>query len=392
MEENRPKLTWKLFFIEILILILGGAGAWFFGSLHHMEQDRLLSACVMTVLGLAVTGFHFRKEYLEDKLDYNNEEHVLRFWLCIAAGLAIAFTCSFLPAAGWPFLVVFVLLSLFSNLGIGILAASMLLSVAVTLSGGTAGDFVLYLICGAFAVTLFRNVESDFRFGVPLFLSILCLLVCETANVVLVANARPNLEMFVVPVVNIILSSILLFGCLKYFSSTVVYQHREKYLDINDTEVPILVELKEKNRQEYMFGVHTAYFCERIAKQLGLDGDALKCASYYHRLGERLGEVMTKAKFPPAAQAILEEYQAGGTQVTIKETAVLICADTVITTISELIQKEPAGKVDYDSVIQSIFEDFWEKGTFSNCSISIGEFCSMRRIFMKEKLYYDFLR
>ena len=392
MEENRPKLTWKLFPVEILILILGGAGVWLFGGMHQMAQDRLLGACVTAVLGLAVIGFHFRREYLRGRLDYDNEEHIFRFWLCMGVGLAVAFACSFLPAAAWPFLVVFVMLSLFSNLSTGILGASMLLAITVTLSSGTAGHFALYLVSGAFSVALFQNVEKDFRFGIPLFLSILCLLVCETANVVLVVNARPDLEMFVIPAVNIILSSILLFGCLKLFSSIVVYQHREKYLDVNDTEVPVLVEFKEKNRKEYMLGLHTSHFCELIAMQLGMDEDALKCAAYYHRLGEPLKKLMETGAFPPAAQAVLQEYQAGGEQVTIKETAVLICADTVVTTISELIQKEPEGKVDFDSVINSIFENFWEKGTFSRCSISIGEFCSMRQIFMKEKLYYDFLR
>ena len=58
----------------------------------------------------------------------------------------------------------------------------------------------------------------------------------SVVNVVLVANARPDFEMFVIPVVNVIISSILLLGCLKMFSSMVVYKHREKYLDVIDSE------------------------------------------------------------------------------------------------------------------------------------------------------------
>ncbi len=392
MEEKRPKLTWKLFPVEILIILIGGAGTWLVGSIRQMPQDRLLSACVTTVLGLAVTGFHFRREYLRERLDYDNGSHVFRFWICMGAGLAVAFACSFLPAAGWPFLVVYVLLALFGNLSTGILGASMLLAAAVSLSGGSEGHFVMYLISGTFAVTLFQHLEKDFRFGIPLFLSILCLTVCETAGVVLTANARPSLELFVIPAVNVILSSILLFGCLKIFSTAVLYQHREKYLDINDTEAPELVELKERDREAYILTVHTAYFCERIAAQLGMDRDALKCAAYYHRLGERLEEVMSEEEFPPAARGILQEYQAGGAGVTRRETAVLICADRVVSTVRELLQKEPDRKADFDGVIGGLFEEFWQKGTFSACSLSIAEFCSMRRIFMREKLYYDFLR
>ena len=387
MEENKHKLSWKLFPAELAILILGGAGVWFLGGLRQIARDKLLGGCVIALLGLAVTGFHFRREYLQEELDYNNEEHVFRFWLCMGLGLAVAFACGFLPVAGWPFLLVFVLLALFSNMSTGILAASVLLMISVILSGNSVDGFALYFISGVFAVTLFRNLESDFRFGIPLFLSILCLLVCETASVVLTANARPDIEMFVIPLVNMIISSILLLGCLKVFSSMVVYQHRETYLDINDTENPVLAELREQNRQEYMLTIHITYFCERIGKQLGMDVDALKCAGYYHRLEE-----CQENQFPPAAAEILKDYWHNKKQVTLRETAVLICSETVVTTITNLIQKDANKKVDFDKVIDAIFSKFLEDGSFERCSVSIKEFRTMQRIFKKEKLYYDFLR
>lgn len=392
MEENRRKLSWKLFPAELAILIMGTAGTWFFGGIREIARDRLLGGCVMTLLGLAVTGFHFRREYLHGELDYNNEDHVYRFWLCMILGLAVSFACGFLPVAGWPFLLVFVLLSLFSNMSTGILAASVLLLIPVTLSGGTANGFALYLVSGVFAVTLFRHLESDFKFGIPLLLSILCLLVCETASIVLTVNARPDIEMFVIPSVNMIISSILLLGCLKLFCSMVVYRHRETYLDINDTENPVLASLREQDRKEYMIAIHTTYFCERIGKQLGLDVDALKCAGYYHRLKERLEQTATEMQFPPAAAEILGEYWKDRKHAVRKETAVLICADTVVASISQLIQNEPDRKVDYDKVVDSIFDRFLEDGSFDRCHISIDEFRTMQRTFKGEKLYYDFLR
>ena len=393
MEEKKGKLSWKLFPAELAIIILGAAGVWYLGGIRQIAKDRLLGSCVLAAFGLAVTGFHFRREYLRGELDYNNEEHVFRFWLCMALGLAVAFACGFLPVAGWPFLLVFVMLALFSNMSTGILAASMLLMISVTLSGGAVDGFVLYLVSGAFAVTLFQNLETDFKFGIPLFMAILCLMVCETASVVLTANARPDLEMFVIPVVNMIISSMLLLGCLKLFSSLVVYQHREKYLEINDTENPALVELKKQDRQEYMHTVHITYFCERIGGQLGLDVAALKCAGYYHRLGERLEQVTAENNFPPTAKEILSEYLSGGKKIILKETAVLVSAEEVITTISRMIQKNAADKqIDYDNVIDSIFDKFLESGIFDRCKITMEEIRSMQRIFKEEKLYYDFLR
>lgn len=392
MEENKRSLSWKLFPAEILIIISATALMWLLGGVRQIPADRRLGACVITLLGLAVTGFHFRREYLLGKLDYNNAEHVLRFWVCAGIGLAVAFACGFLPAAGWPFLLVFVMLALFSNMTSGILSASMLLMIAVILSGSTAEVFALYLISGTFAVTLFRHLENDFRFAVPLFLSVLCLLVCETAAIILTANARPDPEMFVMPVANAIISSVLLLGCLKLFSSVVVYQYREKYLDINDTETPILADLRERDRREYRYGIHTAYFCERIGTKLKLDVDALKCAGYYHRLGEPLLQVMEEKQFPPAAKAVLTEYLTAKKQVTRKETAILICCDAVVTSVTYLLEKGADRQIDFDKVIDTIFRKFQDDGTFDKCNITVAELCSMQKIFKEEKLYYDFLR
>lgn len=392
MKKERRGLSWKLFLGELAVILLGGGGMWFFGSLKQMEQDRLLCGVVLTVLGLAAAGFGFRREYLRGELDYDNGGHVWRFWLCMAVGLAVAFACGFLPVAGWPFLVVFVMLSLFANMQIGILAASVLLLTAVLLSGVGVEGFALYLVSGSFAATLFRRLESDFGFVIPLFLSSLCLLVCETACLVVTANARPEIELFVIPGVNMIVSAILLIGFLKLFSSLVIYRYRESYLDLNDTENPALAGLRERDRQAYRLSIHTAYFCERIGQRLGLDKDALKCAGYYHRLGEGLEQMMEEKRFPPQAKEILKEYLSRREKVTRKETAVLICSDLVVSSVSYLLKKEPDRKVDFGRAIDAVFEKLWEDKTFICCRLSIAEFYTMQRMFKEEELYYDFLR
>lgn len=392
MEESRRRVSWKFFLAETAIIIAGTAGMWLLGSVRQQAEDLLLGNCVMTLLVLAVTCFHLRREYVYDRLDYDNGEHIFRFLLCLAIGLAVAFVCGFLPVGGWPFLLVFVMLALFSNMSTGIMTAASLLSVAVMLSGGTVGVFVLYFVSGIFAVTLFRHLESDFKIGIPLFLSMLCLLVCETANLVLVANARPDVEMFVIPVANMIISSILLLGCLKLFSSMVVYRYREKYLDINDSENPVLTELRERDRREYMHCIHTAYFCERIAGRLGYDVDALKCAGYYHRLGDEITALMEEKSFPPAVREILLDYRSRKQGIKKKETAVLLCSDTVVNSVTFMLEKGEQRQVDFDKVIDAVFGKMMSDGNFDRCAISMNELRAMQKIFKEEKLYYDFLR
>lgn len=83
--------------------------------------------------------------------------------------------------------------------------------------GTVGGHFFLYFISGVFAACLFQHLEQEFAIGIPLFLSLFCLLLCETANVVLLANEHLSLEQFLVPAANLIVSGILLLGILKIF-------------------------------------------------------------------------------------------------------------------------------------------------------------------------------
>lgn len=392
MEENKRKAGWKFVLAELTIIIMGTCGMGALGLVRRQPADRLLSNCVMMLLLLGTVCFHLRREYVHDGLDYDNGDHIFRFFLCLGIGLGIAFACGFLPVGGWPFLLVFIMLSLFSNMSVGILSAVSLLLASVLLSGSDAGGFALHFVCGVFAVTLFRRLGDDFKIGIPLFLSVLSLLVCETANVVLVANARPDFEIFVIPTVNVIVSSILLLGCLKVFSSTVVYRHREKYLDIIDSENPVIVRLRERDRNEYMHCVHTTYFCERIGKRLGLDVEALKGAGYYYRLGGELTQMLEDEQFPPSAREILLDYRNRNAGMKKKETAVLYCADMVVTSVKAAFARDKQAQVNFDRLVDDIFGRLFKDKIFDTCNIALGELRTMQQIFKEEKLYYDFLR
>lgn len=357
-----------------------------------MEPEIVLRNIVMGILGIAIAGFLHRQEYVSGALDYDNGKHLLRFWVAVWGGLVISLICVFLPIGGWPFLPVFVLLSLFSTMNIGVLMASVLLMISVLLTEAAAGIFFLYFVSGVFAASLFKNLKSEFTIGIPWFLSMLCLLVCETANIVLTANETLSFEQFLVPIANLIVSSVLLVGILKLFSEKVIYQYRVSYLEWNDTENPLLAEYKQTDKEAYLICVHTAYFCERIAKKLSLDSEALKCAGYYHKMEKKLETLIEEHTFPPAAEAILDEYVNYKGRVNHKETAVLLCADTIVSSIMYLFSQNKDKQVDYEQVIDTVFMKFSDKGTFRDCNITMRELHTMQRIFKEEKLYYDFLR
>lgn len=390
--KNESKNGFITFLLMEILTVLIGSGAVYATGVwgKQLSVENALRDMAMTAMGLAVAGFFLRREMLDSHLDYDNEEHPVRFWIAVWGSLVFSLACAFLPAGGWPFLAVFVLLTLFSNLPVGIIFSSVFLMIA-TLWGQPVGIFFLYFISGVFAASLFQNLEEEFTIGIPLFLSLLCLMLCEVANVVLLANEHLNLEQFLVPSANLMISGIFLLGILKVFSGTVVFKDRVKYLELNDTENPLLAKYRETDRAEYFLCVHTAYFCERIANKLELDSDALKCAGLYHKKGWDLMKQTPGMFFPEKAGAILEEYK-GAKKYQKSETAVLYCSDAIVSAVLLLLQRDSQKKPDYDQVIDMIFERIRQKGVFSECELSISDWNYMQKIFKEEKLYYDFLR
>lgn len=394
MAANKSLKLIAMLLPEAGCMIAAAAGIYLteYTGVIRQGTDYMLCHIVLAVLGIAILGFGLRMAVIRGELDYDNEEHIGRFWLCFLAGLAVAFASAFLPSAAWPFLPVFVLLGLFGNRNQGVLAGAVLLTIPVCLTGCGAEVFLMYLISGFFGVQLFRKLENGFRAGGPILLSLGCLLVCETAGTVLVKNARPELEYFLVPAANIIVSGVLLFGFLHFFSKKIVYRYRENYLELNDTENDMLSSLKQKDKSAYMRCIHTAYFCERIALRLGMNQELLKCVGYYHIMGEELPTLMETHSFPPDAVEVLEEYLNRKKSPGRKETAVLLASEEVLGQILLLLEQNADQPVDYDKVIDGIFERYEEAGTFRQCDISLREYHAMHKIFKEEKLYYDFLR
>ncbi len=382
-----------MFFITVLLVC-------FFSFVKGACAADIIRNTVMSGMGIFVVLLFMAQSKEGNLYDYDNKEHGGRFFVLYLLCLGLAAACGYLPAAGWPFLVIFVALSLFSNALIGISAGALLLTVSVLLSGNGIQIFVLYFVCGLAGVSLFQGLNDAYKIGIPVFCSTLLLLTGETAVIVLYANETLKPELFLIPLMNVIISIVLLLIILKIFSSVVIYRYRDKYMEINDPEFALLAQLKNRSKEEYYQAVHTAYFCDRIAKKLNLDAEAAKACAYYHRIGllltenswEQVEKTADEYGFPPLVRQILKEYLDKNTPVKQKETAVLVLSDAVVSSLLFLFARKQKETLDYDRIIETVFKKKLETNQLSACSISMEEITKMKTIFKEEKLYYDFLR
>lgn len=400
--EGKNKKKWLIDGMQSVFLVIVNAVLIYICSYIYMETEyQILRNVIMGTMGALLVLYVFWSSAANGKLDFDNREKFGRFTLFYYIGLALVSVFPVLPYSGWPFMVIFTALALFGNMVVGITAGSVLLMIAVFMTPGMSAEvFVLYFMSGVVAVSLFQNLDESFKVGIPIFLSLIFLSVSEMANIILFINERLNVEMFVIPAANVIISAIMLIALLKVYNHLVANQYQVKYQVINDQEYPLMIKLKEKYKEEYFHTIHMAYLTGRIATRLNMNAEVTKAATYYFKIGNLKGEntwenvraICKENRFPGEVTKVLGECLDPTQKYIEKETAAVLFADEVITSIQSIFAKDRQAVIDYEKLVDEIFQKRIDSGFLDDNLLTYSELQTMREIFVEAKLYYDFLR
>ena len=387
---------------EVIMFLMTGAATGFPAWLYGRTVIEIAGIVILTLLGISGVIFSMEQSLEADSFLFDNKEHIGRFLALYLLALGGSLLFPLLPAGGWPYLAVLIGLALFSNQVVGLGAGTVLLVVTSLLYSGGNGDiaFFVYFVGGLVGIMVFSYLNVSFKVGLPMLIALMVQLVCLCVQEVLLVNEQLKAQLFLIPALNLLVSLILLLILLKYFSFSVIYKNRDVFMDMNDPECPLLVELKNASKEEYYHAVHTAYLCDRIAKRLKLDDAMVKACGYYHRIGIIKGEnnwentrmILEENRFPQQVKDVLKEYLDSTEQMVSKETIILLFSDTVISSISYLFSKDPQIQIDYPRIINGIFKKRVESGMIDQSNLTFWEFQEMKKILLEERLYYDFLR
>ncbi|WP_024864659.1 hypothetical protein [Butyrivibrio sp. FCS014] len=337
-----------------------------------------------------------------EAMSYDNFYRKNRFGVVFMIMVILSCLFSLVPNAFWPYMSLFVILALFSNTEIGLASGIGFVIITVMLEeNGDAGELFMYVVAGIVAVALFRDLKENTSIGLPVFISLLMQAVLLMAFNVLFQNRTFSINILILPVLNLMLNLIILLVFLNIFGVYVIRKSNDVYMDINDAEYPLLVSLKEKDKDEYFRAIHTAYLAERIAMGLGYNARAIKTCSYYHRIGILDGGLKwadmehyyLENNFPEEAVEFLHEYlEPVKGKAKSREALAVQLSETVIASIMYLVRQNKEVKIDYDKLIDDLFDKKEKEGELKNYGVTFYEYDQMRKILKKEKLYYDFLR
>ena len=346
---------------------------------------------------MVITLMYF---YKAEKLEYDNRDHPYRFMITYLISLALALGLPFIDKEGWPFMCIFVALSLFSNSVMGIYCGTGLLAISVMLVNSTdVTVFIVYFLASLVACMMFQNIEDNFKVGPPIAIASMCLIALETAGFVVPENKALSAEQFIIPIVNMVINILVLFISLKYFNEKVANKYRNKYAELNDQGYSVLLELKEKNPEEYYRSIHTAYLAERIAAAIGCDVDVTKNCAYYHRIRkvfdysvEDCRKFVRDHEFPPKAAQTLIEFVNKDNKLDTKEAGIVYISDKFISSIMLVFKKDKKAKINYADLLDTIIGKDYIKKSLVDSDLSIKDCRLIKEVILKENLYYDFLR
>lgn len=333
---------------------------------------------------------------------YDNYDHKFRFVFAYIVVLIMSCVFSLVPNLFWPYMALFVILGLFSNNEIGIVSGTGFVIISVLLEeSGVYGELFMYAIAGMLALALFRDLKENTAIGYPTAISLMIQAVLLLAFNVLFQNRTLSIGLLIIPILNIMFNLIILMVFLNIFGVYIIRKSNDMYMEINDTNYPLLIRLKEQSIEDYYRAIHTGSLAERIALELGINNRAVKTCSYYHGIGvlenkkkwEDVKHFYEENHFPIEAQDYLREYIAPEKgHVKSKECLAVRMTETVIISIQQLFKQDKNAKIDYEKLIDDLFDKKISDGKLNDYNVTFREYEVMRKILKKEKLYYDFLR
>ncbi len=403
MEEDKS-LQNRIKLLYLLMFIFTGAFVFFISFITGKSQEAILRNTIVSLLFSGVVIFMLIDAYtrgiegfLYDNYYRRNRFLVVYFLMVVLSGLF-----SFVPNAFWPYMSLMVILGLFSNTEIGLTSGIGFVMISVMLEeNGSYGEMFMYVLAGCIALALFRDLKEDTAIGIPVFIALLMQGVLLIAFYVLFLNRTFSFKILILPLLNLMFNLIILLVFLNIFGVYIIRRSNDMYMVINDSEYPLLAELKSQNKDEYFRAIHTGYLAERIALGLGFNDRAVKTCSYYHRIGvlygkqkwEEVEHYYVDNHFPLEAVMFLHEYiEPKKGEIKSKEALTVLLSETVVASIMYLVKNDKDVKIDYDKLIDDLFDKKEKEGKLIEYDITFREYDQMRKILKKEKLYYDFLR
>lgn len=406
MEENKFNIDQNKFRLYVCLFISTPVVIGF-GSLYAgFDVMTILRNVIACIFSIGVVVLVMMQSELRHTYPLDNQIHPERFVITYVVSLLLmvflnAFSVTLLPREVvflFPYLSIAILLTLFSDFNVGLISYVHFILVSSMLCGFDVSTAFMYVLSGMIGCCLIRSAEKTFRIWRLIGIMMGQYVVLYVAYRLL--SSKDYLYDLIWFGGGLLLNFIVLLLILYLADRKMIHKYDQKYDELNQPEHELLVQLKEKEKEDYMNAVHTAYLCEHLAQLIEADSKLAKAGGYYHKIGilraksyvAKSIEIGKEYDFPEPLLALLNEYTGRQDPPKTVEAVIVMLSEEIVKTITYMYRKDSEKKLDYDKIIEAIFKKKYDTGILKDSGISLKVFYQMKEYYQSEALYYDFLR
>lgn len=374
--------------ISACILLISIVAFVFGGSVYHRGFPS--EQAVIAIAGSFLTVF-----YLWIMLEQSDSSHLkaksFPFFIVFfhAFNMAVIVFGYNLPAAYRPVCAVPMILTILFGIKTG-LASMIFYSVVTVLFGMDPSEaLLLYLIfgvVGSFAAATLKNTARLIMGTV--------ILICLYAITYIGLNYYTYSDIIVEDVKTGIMAGAAQLAVFLVFFPFVAasfgFNFKEKLAKLcSETFLPV-AELKKRAPESYKHVLAVARLAEHVenADINGVNIDVVRAGAIYHEIGQGLGgnyvkkgiEICEKYNIPECVEDIVREHNVNVTKPTTKEAAIVMLADTVISSI-ELFEKKGMPVPEKSKLIDKIISLRVNAGALDLCELTPGELNKIKQAF-----------
>lgn len=163
-----------------------------------------------------------------------------------------------------------------------------------------------------------------------------------------------------------------------------------KIREINAEDYFLFEKLLEKDEKTYYHSLEVSDLAVKAARKLGADTELVMAGARYHEIGRLLGEdyvtkgmlLMKQYRFPGIVKEIVLEHNGKNGLPHSKEAAIVMFADTIISTLNKL--EERTFVKNPDKIVASIIDLRVNHGVFNEMTFSMREYLDFKQAFTSE--------
>lgn len=358
------------------------------GCLMYRDYKMQNEMIIICVYGILLTAF-----YLWILLQKSDSSHLkareFPFMIIFyhVFNLAVLILGMNLPAVYRPVCAVPMLLTILFGVKTG-LASMVLYSVLTVLFGlDPVEAILLYLVFGVAGSFLAVTFKNTFKL-IAGSISLIVIYAVFYLGLNYYTYAEYSGEVFLVGVIGGMIQIAVFLCFFPFVAKTLQFNLDNKLTLICEETFPLMKELKERNPAVYEHSRSVAKLAGHAARTIEVNTKLVTAGAFYHEIGQGLGgnyikkgvEICTKNNIPEAVTDIIREHNINVSKPVTKESAIVMLADTIISTIDGL-NKKGSPIPDKVKLIDKAFSLRTSQGCLDICDLTAGDINKIKAAF-----------